>query len=350
MPTPPADCLISLLGLAASPPACFPFPAAAEAQAAITASSTGLYLTMAEGLELRIGASATAATDLWQRLDNARALAAEQVRLLLAGKDRRGEPIYAERGVFGGPGNGQLAPVGTRALLTFSTHYQPGGALRLTQLKLYTDQTVAAVPLLLDGLPVGQLPADPHGGLGLAQALPAAGLLIPLDGQAHTLEAVLPEGVRVRANTLFAGCFDCQQASPWALSVKRNLQQVAASTQGNGFAISVAEVCAAPDYLCYATGKQEEGEEFRYPDVAKYVGHALLYKAAELFTVGLLTGTSTNRYTMLEPKMLAALAERYEAKTLEYTAWLASPLGLGQVQHPCYLKPPARGQGLLWTG
>jgi hypothetical protein len=53
---------------------------------------------------------------------------------------------------------------------------------------------------------------------------------------------------------------------------------------------------------------------------------------------------------MLEPKMLVALAERYQAKTLEYTAWLASPNGLGQVQHPCYLKPQPRVPGILWTG
>jgi hypothetical protein len=325
-----ADCLISLLGLAASPPACFPFPVAGDTEF-ITASSTGLYLTMAEGLELRIGAAATAATDLWQRLDNARALAAGQVRLLLAGNDRRGQPIYEQRGVLGGAGNGQLA-------------------LQLTQVKLYTDQTLAAVPLLLDGQPVGQIPADPHGGLGLVATLPAGGLLIPLDGREHTLEAVLPPGVRVRANTLFAGCFDCQKGSPWSLSVQRNLQEVAASTQGAGFSLSVAEACAAPEYLCYATGKEADATDLRYPEVAKYVAHALLYKAAELFTVGIMTGASTNRYTMLEPNMLPALAERYHAKTLEYTAWLASPKGLGQVQHPCYLKPAVRGQGLLWTG
>jgi hypothetical protein len=346
----PVDCLISLLGLAASPPACFPFPADADAQAAITASSTGLYLTMAEGLELRIGAAATAATDLWQRLDNARALAAGQVRLLLAGNDRRGLPLYEQRGALGGAGNGQLAPVGTLAQLSFYTYHQPSGALRLTQVKLYTDQSVAAVPLLLDGQLVGQIPADPHGGLGLVHTLPAAGLLVPLDGQTHTLEAVLPPGVRVRANSFFAGCFDCQKETPWFLSVKRNLREVAASTQGAGFSISMEEVCAAPEFLCFATGNAEDSPELRYPEVAKYVAHALLYKAAELFTVGILTGASTNRYTMLEPKMLAALAERYQAKTLEYTAWLASPNGLGQVQHPCYLKPPARGQGLLWTG
>jgi hypothetical protein len=349
MPTPPADCLISLLGLAASPPACFPFPTAGDTDF-ITASSTGLYLTMAEGLELRIGAAATAATDLWQRLDNARTLAAGQVRLLLAGNDRRGQPIYEQRGVLGGAGNGQLAPLGTPALLRFITNERPGGALQLTQVKLYTDQTLAAVPLLLDGQPVGQIPADPHGGLGLVVTLPAGGLLIPLDGQEHTLEAVLPPGVRVRANTLFAGCFDCQKGSPWSLSVQRNLQEVAASTQGAGFSLSVAEACAAPEYLCYATGKEADATDFRYPEVAKYVAHAVLYKAAELFTVGIMTGASTNRYTMLEPKMLVALAERYHAKTLEYAAWLGSPKGLGQVQHPCYLKPAVRGQGLLWTG
>lgn len=345
MPTAP-DCLTTLLGLAASPPACFPFPATGST-AFITDSSTGLYLTMAEGLELRIGASATAATDLWQRLDNARTLAAEQVRLLLAGNDRRGLLRYQQRGVFGGPGNGQLAPVNTLAQLSLTTHNQPGAALRLTQVQLYTDQTVPAVPLLLDGQVVGQLAASPAGGIA---TLPAGGLFLPLDGQVHTLEATLPAGVRVRSNTLFAGCFDCQKESPWALSVQRNLQQVAASTQGNGFAISVEEACVAPEYLCYATGTDDTTGELRYPDIAKYVAHALLYKAAELFTVGILTGTTTNRYTMLEPKMLVALAERYQAKTLEYTTWLSSPDGLGQVHHPCYLKPAGRGPGITWTG
>jgi hypothetical protein len=339
----PADCLISLLGLAASPPACFPFPADADAQAAITASSTSLYLTMAEGLELRIGANATAATDLWQRLDNARTLAAQQVPLLLATSAQRGFALYQQAGTIGGQGRGVLEPLGTPASLVLKTADRPAGALRVRRLQLFTNAAVANVPLLLDGEQIGTISTNASQAESMSQEF-----VLPLDGESHTLTASLPEGVRPVVNKLF--CFGCAGNSPWALSIKKNLPDVADSTPGRGFVLSLSEECTAGNFLCFAAGADEGAPDFRYPEVAKYLAHALLYKAAELFTVGILTGASTNRYTMLEPKMLVVLAERYQAKTLEYTGWLNSPDGLGQVQHPCFLRPGQRGPALVWTG
>lgn len=340
------DCLTSLLGLAPKQVPCFPLPTDPAEVATITVSETGLYLTLAEGLELRPSAGQTAAIDLYTRMSNARALAVVQVRAALeAGRGKAGGvPLYAQRGVLGGLGNGQLMPVGTRALMQFQTNARREGAWRITSLQLFTDQAVADVPLLLDGVEKAKITTNAASGTAVLN------LLIPLDGGTHTLEAILPPGVRVKANNFFAGCFSCQAGSPWAVSVKNNLQNVTATTPGNGFAISVQEVCtAAPDFLCFATGKDDGQDAFRYPDLARHVALALLYKTAELFTGGLLSGSSTNRYTMLEPKMLDGLIQRYNNEATTRLAWLNSPEGLGQVQHPCYLGPPATGPRIIRT-
>lgn len=352
------DCLESLLGLSRGGQACFPLPADPALAAPLTASATGLYLDETEGLRLAPASNAQAATDLYQRLALARTQAAGQVRAALeTGRATSyGQPLYRQRGTLGGAGNGQLLPVGTPAKLTLSTNYRREGAWRITRLLLYTDRSVLAAPLLLDGEQVALLSTD---GAGNATGLPAQGLLVPLDGQQHTLQVLLPEDVRLKSNTLFAGCFSCQAGSPWSLAVKNNLTDVAASTPGNGFSLTVAEECVTdPDFLCYAVGSDYQGPNgpvFRCPDLARFTAYALQFKAAALFVTGLLATQQVNRYTMLEPKGLAELRDYYEAKLTtpggfsNFIGWLNSPDGLGQVRHPCFGGAPVGGPAKVWT-
>jgi hypothetical protein len=343
MPAP--DCLLAFIGLSAASLPCFALPTPAEGQtnAAITESATGLYLTTVEGLSLRPAASSTlngtAATDLWARLSNARLLATQHVRTALeqARQGSYGTPLFTQRGTLGGLGNGQLLPVGTRALMTFHTNARRNGAWRITQLQLYTDQNVADVPLLVDGVQKATITTNGTGMVTLADG----GILIPLDGNDHTVEAVLPEGVRVKANKLF--CLGCQANTPWGRCVTTNLRNVTSSTSGNGFAVTITEECteATTDVLCYAVATDNE--------LAQSVGFAIMYKAAELFTDSLLVEKQVSRYTMLEPKELGALAAKYEAKSMEHVKWLSSWAGLGRVRHPCYLCPPNPGPGIMST-
>lgn len=351
MPETP-DCLLSLVGLSQGS-ACFPLPADLDAAAAVKASTAGLWLDMAEGLRLQPAAGQVAATDLYDRLAKARALAVFQVRAALEASraGSYGVRLYQQRGVFGGLGNGQLAPAGTRALMSFSTNARREGAWRITKLQLFTDIVVPDVPLLLDNVEVARVTTN-------AAGVAPVDVLIPLDGNQHILEALLPAGTRVKANTFFSGCFGCQQGSPWAQTVRNNLQNVTAQTQGNGFSISVVEECTAePDFLCFTIGTDAGQKIARYPELVKIIALAIFYKAAELFTTGLLGSSQLSRYTSLEPKALAELRDYYASKlthaspdgTGNYLPWLNSAEGLGQVDHPCYLSPPVRGVGKTWT-
>lgn len=350
MPAAP-DCLTPLLGLSKGTTNCFPLPeeTVAGQNAYITDSATGLYLDAVEGLSLKAAAGASPATDIWTKLASARENAAFQVRAALeAGRAKSyGTPLYSQRGVLGGLGNGQLAPLGTKAEMTLYTNARREGAWRITRIQLFTDQAVTDVPLLLDGEEVARITTSATASSSVLTSPDA--LLIPLDGNPHTLQAVLPEGVRVKSNNLFSGCFSCSRNSPWFKSVQGSLQNVTAHTPGNGFSISVQEECIVdPDFLCYAVGVQ--GSSFRFPEIARYVGIALRYKAAELFTIDLLAGKDSNRYTMLEPKSLNALGSMYEKKAAEYIGWLNSPEGLGQVRHPCFVGPVTAAPGMIWTG
>lgn len=357
------DCLTSLLGLSDGTHACFALPTDPAEAALVTASSTGLYLDEVEGLKLQAAPNVLGgpATDVWQRLSKARKLAVVQVRAALeAGRAKSyGTPLYQQRGTLGGLGNGTLMPPGTRAYMPFYTNARREGAWRIISLQLYTDVAVIDAPLLLDGVQVALLTTT--GASGVTTGLPVGGLLIPLDGNQHTLEVTLPPNVRVRQNNFFAGCFGCQQGTPWFKSVVGtkqpngsylggSLYNISATTPGNGFSISVVEQCTEdPDFLCFAVGKDTLLDTFRYPDIARYVGIALMYKAAELLTADLLASNQTSRYTMLEPKMLLALVDTYRAKYAEYVAWLNSPEGLGQVQHPCFTAPIKPGPATVWT-
>lgn len=368
------DCLTSLLGLSDGTSTCFALPTDPDEAAAVTASATGLYLDEVEGLRLQAatGAPGGPATDLWQRLAKARKLAVEEVRQALeVGKGKSfGTPIYQQRGTLGGLGNGTLMPVGTRAYMPFYTNARLAGAWRIMSLQLFTDVAVTDAPLLLDGVQVAELSTT--GASGVTSGLPPEGLLIPLDGNQHTLEVTLPPTVRVRQNNFFAGCFSCQQGNPWFKSVigtkqpsgiytGGSLSNVTATTQGNGFSITVREECAIKsDMLCYAIGSDysdADGPVPRYIGLPKAIGRAIMYKAAELFTIDLLANQQRSRYTMLEPKALDDLVDYYRTKqatiqpdgTGGYLPWLNSPEGLGQVQHPCFLKPVVAGISSQWT-
>ncbi len=349
------DCLLALVGLSAAGSACFPLPEEAAALPGITDSLSGYYVDEVPGLRLGNKADSQKANDLYDRLALARRVATQEVRAALeAGRAKSyGVPRFAQRGTLGGQGNGQLLPAGTRALLTFCTAYAREGAWRLSRLQVYASQPLTDAPLLLDGSQVALLSTDTS---GKASGLPAEGVLIPLDGQRHTLEVVLPDGARVRSNQLY--CFGCNAGSPWALAVKRAVTGWDNSSLAYGFSFYAAEECLeTPDLLCFAVGSDLADGPARYPDIVKYVAKAIQYKAAAVFLDGLLATQATGRYTMLEPKGLAELRDECERKlttagldgTGNYLSWLNSADGLGQVQHPCYLTPVARGIGSEWT-
>ncbi len=354
------DCLLPLLGLSAGTSACFPLPDDPVAAAAVTDSATGLYLDMVEGLRLQAAplVSGGPATDLWERLGKARAQAVALVRAALeAGQSGSyGLPRFQQRGILGGAGNGQLAPVGTPARLRFATNYLRNGAWRLTRLSVYTSLPLTAAPLLLDGRQVALIDTSAK---GEATGLPAAGLVIPLDGNEHTLEVLLPQGVRVRDTKLY--CFGCNANNPWAQAVKANISGWDSTTSGSGLSFFAAQECTeSADLLCYAVGSDYDdasGPVHRYPGLVRAIALAVQYKAAELFCLDLLANQQRSRYTMLEPKAIDELASYYQSKQAKiqpdgtggYLPWLNSPEGLGQVQHPCYARAPAAGLGKQWT-
>lgn len=345
--TPAPDCLLRLIGLSRGAGSCFALPTEGDT-GYITDSATGLYLDSAEGLMLKPAEGKTPAGDVWEQLRKARELGAAKLRAdLLAGRaGSYGAALYQQRGTLGGLGNGQLAPVGTRALVSFQTNARSGGAWRISTLKVFTTAALAEAPLLLDGEQVALINTNTKGD---ATGLPAGGLAIPLDGGQHTVEVVLPEGVRIKQNKLY--CFGCNTGSPWKRAVEANTTGWDSNTLANGLSFVVGEECTAePDFLCYATGTDENATDFRYPEIARYVGIALLYKSAELFTRGLMVNQQLSRYTMLEPKALAYLADKYQEQTATYARWLVSPDGLGSVSHPCFTGPPRRGPGMIWTG
>jgi len=347
-PTSP-DCLTALLGLSQGN-SCYPLPTDPAAAALITGSGTGLYLDKAEGLRFGPGPSQTAAIDFYDRLKDARDLGAFKLRTdIEQGRTNSyGAPLYQQRGILGGQGNGQLAAPGTRALLPLATNARREGAWRVTKIQLFTDQAVTAAPLLLDGAQVGTIDTNAANG---SAVLPNGGLLIPLDGAQHTIEVLLPIGVRVKLNKLH--CPPCSVGNPWGTAVKATLPDVTAATAGNGFALSIVEECTAePDLLCFAVGKDDGQTVYRYPGLVLQIGAALLYKAAQLFTDSLLVNQQLSRYTMLEPKALVALSDKYASEVAQRVAWLNSPDGLGQVQHPCFMGKPTNSYqpGKLWTG
>ena len=347
MPTAPADCLAGLIGLSAAGVACWPLPTVPNPadNAAITDSASALYLDRVEGLLLKPATGQAAGVGLYPLLTSARAQATEVVRTAIAQRSRTstGVALFAQRGTLGGLGNGALLAAGSPARMSLYTQARRFGGFRIVSVQLYTNAAVADVPLLLDGVAIGTLTTTGPGGafVPVTGATPAQ-LRIAFDGTLHTLEAVLPTGVRVHSNALW--CAPCQRNTPWGLALGRNLYDSNAAgflgmpgvvNSGGGFAVQVQEECTEPlDALCYALSVD--------PELRQSVAFAVQYKAAELFTLSLAVGAEANRYLSMEPKALNALGQHYQAKAEEHLAWLAGPDGIGRVRHPCYAGPAAR--------
>lgn len=335
MPDAPSDCLAGLIGLSAASIPCWPLPTTGST-AYITDSASGLYLDRVEGLLLKPATGQTAGSGLYTMLANARAQATEAVRVAIAQRSRTatGPALFGQRGTIGGLGNGSLLAEGSPARVQFYTQARRFGAFRIVSLQLYTNVAVADVPLLLDGLPIGTLTSTGPGGAFVpVDGATAEQLRIPFDGNRHTLEALLPAGVRVHSNSLW--CAPCQRNTPWGLTLARNFTPECASATGGGFAVQLQEECTEPlDALCYAISVDAE--------LRQSVAFAVQYKAAELFTLSLAVGADTNKYLAMAPKELDALGQHYNAKAEEHLAWLAGPDGIGRVRHPCYAGPAGR--------
>lgn len=335
MSSPAPDCLAGLIGLSAAGLTCWPLPTVGST-AYITDSASGLYLDRVEGLLLKPAAGQSAGPAFYTLLDNARAQAIEAVRVAIAqrSKSATGLPLFSQRGTIGGLGNGQLLPEGSPARVSFYTQARRFGAFRIVSLQLYTNVAVTGAAVLLDGVQIGTLTSTGPGGAFVpVDGATADQLRIPFDGNQHTLEAVLPDGVRVHANNLW--CAPCQRNTPWGLTLARNFTPECATATGGGFAVQLQEECTEPlDALCYALSVDAE--------LRQSVAFAVQYTAAELFTISLAVGADTNRYLAMAPKELDALGQHYHGKAEEHLAWLAGPDGIGRVRHPCYAGPAAR--------
>jgi hypothetical protein len=323
------DCFAGLVGITAAGSSCFPLPSSGD-NTALTTSRSRLYLDMVEGLAFKVS-NGNGAPDLYERLKRSRDKAVLDIFAEL-GKLATRSPIYAQHGNLGGPSTGQLEPVGTPARIVFRTAERNAGGYRIESIQLKASATVSGVPLLLDGVQVATIATN--------AAPQAVGITIPLDGYEHTLEAVLPDGVRPEVNKLH--CPGCKMGTPWGASVTNNLVGVTSATPGYGFQLTVAEVCTETlDMLCYAvSARPGMADTFQFPELAQFIGSAILYRTAELFVVDLLTDANVSRYTMLEPKTLPALGQRYAAEWAKHVAWLVGPDALGGLDHPCYLCRP----------
>lgn len=314
-----SDCLLYLVGLAAAPVSCFPFPVDTQAAAALSVSATGLFLADVEGLPLKPAQSTQGTVDFYDRLAAARRAGVADVR---------GRLTQALRGRFtlrpavttniGSQTWSQTNEATGYATLTLRTKLVPGAVLRVTHVGLYTDQVVQGVALKLDAEAVGTL-ATNQGGQPLA-------LTIPLDGQVHTLSALLPEGVRTRGNKFCCGgCGGCTALTTYFEDPNNTL--------AGGFTLTASVGCAPEqaDIVCYAVEAD--------PELRHMLGQAVLFAAARAYCVSLLTDTSNrNRYTALTPEQVQDAISVYETKLIQHIEWLASGQALAGLQHPCYFS------------
>lgn len=313
------DCLVGLTGLTRAGSACFPLPSAPELRTAYTDSASGLYVDEVPGLSLQPTVGQTGANDTWTRLDKARNQALQDVAHRLGSRLSSDRPLFTKAGLLGGLGTGAYDAVNLRAVLRLPTVLRPGGALRLDSATLYTDTAVEDVPVLLDGGEVARLATN-------AGPVALSGVLVPLDGQVHELTAALPDGVRVRTNTVTCGC-----SNPFVAAMRLNLTDVRG--RAGGFGVQITEVCALETPLCHALSQDEE--------IRRAVGFAVQFLTAANFCVGLLTDAAYNRYTMLEPKALEFLAGKYTQDAERFLLWLVGPEGISRVPHPCYVCAPS---------
>jgi hypothetical protein len=346
MPAAPLNCLENLVGLAAKPLPCFPFPTDSDT-AWITESTRRdspagpVYVSELQGLDFK-PAKSDPATDLYDRLGNARKQAAAYVRqnITQAGGYSFSQPRFAASGNLGKPGNG--APYSGPASIVLQTAEREGGGYVLTGLGLQTTTAVLAVPILLDGVQVATV--DTNQGVqpvskGYAPQFNKdfiGQITIPFDGQAHTLTAVLPDGVRPLDGQLYCttGC-NSKAPGTFGASVAQNLPLVTSATRNAGFLLQVKEQCIAEaaDVLCYAASGTSD-------DLADSLAQAVVAMTAHFYLMGLFSIKDYSRYTLLDTKQMEAMGAYFKAEADKNIAWLAQPNGLGRVQHPCFACAP----------
>lgn len=316
----PTDCLTGLIGLSKNGIPCFPLPAES---AYVTDSATGLYLDTVEGLNLKPAQSTSPGADLYPRLDRARTQAMEVVyqHLSTRAAAQAGKKLFTLSGMLSGLGNGQLGIEGSARMVLY-TRERTAGRWRLQSLQLLTDIPTANVPVLLDGVEIASISTN-------SPPVALTDAFVPFDGQPHTLEAVLPPGVRPKFNTLI-----CGGCSEWGRLMKLNLAPNAnPNAPAGGFVVKAKEECTVAPLVCHVLSQDEE--------LKRSIAWAILYKTAEHVVVGFLADAAYSRYTTLEPKAMQALGELYHAKAAEHLNWLSGPEGLAKYPHPCYQCAPS---------
>lgn len=328
---PAADCLESLIGLAAGPVPCFPFPTDEAQQTAITTSVTGLYLADVEGLPIRpANSTQTGPRDFYDRLAQARRTGVATLRSALT-KGLAG--IFTEApGWQGQLGSTSFTGTGSgNARLLLYTQQKPGQVLRITSVGVLTDQAITDLTLTVDGVAQPQLLVSNQGGQTLSEQLS-----IPLDGQTHTLEVVLPDGVRPRISKVCCqGCGGCGILETF-LRGTDNGQRVDWLSYGISISASVQCLPGAKDVLCYASAEDENGS--RFPEIRTILAQAVWYASAEKYCIGLLTDTAEgSRYTAFTPEALTNQITMYAKLVDQHVTWLVSRQALAGMKHPCYL-------------
>ena len=308
------DCLLPLVALTAAGETCYPVPDGAPSD--YTDSVEQLYLDAGQGLNLN--GLRLPASEFYKRLNAARAVAIAETRLDLSRAfNARLTPVADWRGTIGKPQPVGVAAPGQAAVMVLDTYEKPGLGLRLLSVQLLLDQAVTGVQLLLDGQPIG-----PEFDSTTVQALPA-GVVVPLDGQRHTLSVALPPAVRASLTKI--ACGGCGSAAP----LRPYLRNPEGPTQGLSFQTAV--VCTE-DILCQAV--QLEGTARR--DVAL----AIYWKALESFAIDRLTNGNHQGATQaggLSAEDWQFLIDRYATKYREVIAYLALPEGgLGAERSGCY--------------
>ncbi|MGI4864153.1 MAG: hypothetical protein ACRYFZ_09550 [Janthinobacterium lividum] len=333
MPAAPIlTCLEQLVGLAPAPLPCFAFPTDYSDTNWITDSSRAgaaggaVYVATLAGLNFG-AAKSDPATDLYQRLHDARTQAAQYVRTAIqqAPKYGLGHAKYTAGGYLGKAGNGSVYAGG--AALTLTTAYRAGGGYLVKGLGMLTTTPATAVPVLLDGTLVATINTN-------AGSQPVTPFVIPFDGHSHLLTATLPTGVLPLSGQLF--CPPCGGNSPFALSVRASLPTLTAAMNNAGFMLAVTEACVGPqaDVLCYAATPSVNDE------LADTLAQAVQGMAGYFYLTGLFHLASRSRYTLLEDKKMSELAAYFKASADQNIAWLAQPNGLARLPNDCYTCAP----------
>ena len=340
MPAAPIlNCLEQLLGLAPAELPCFAFPADYPNYDWITSSSRAashggpVYLATLAGLNFG-AAKSDPATDLYQRLHDARTQAAQYVRTAIQQAPKAGVSVakFATTGLLGKAGNGSVAAGG--ASLTLRTGTDPAGGYLVQGLGLRVTTPTASVPVLLDGQLVATITAN-----GQVQPLTPP-FVIPFDGQAHTLTATLPAGVLPLDGRLYCTT-GCNSMAPGTFggNVAKFLPGTTSNTPDHGFYLSVRETCLseAADAICYAATPGVNDE------LADTLAQAMQGMAGYFYLTGLFHLSSRSRYTLLEDKKMGELADYFKRSADQNLAWLSQPNGLARLPNPCFTCGPLSG-------